>query len=156
MTIPHRPRGRMDFQHITISKLSIALRVMEYPWSSQVWRHGQVLTLYRSESCKRRLKGTVPGRPLGMVTQICPAYRRRYLYFSIASPVGPLAIILCTVMSVTPKSFELRHEKTNVFHIYENKDADQLRGSREADQRLCFRYIDKAIPLLSKSEISSL
>ena len=26
--------------------------------------------------------------------------------------------------------------------ICENKDADQLRGNREADQRLCFRYID--------------
>ena len=41
------------------------------------------------------------------------------------------------------------------FCIYENKDADQLRGSREADQRLCFRYTDTTIPLLSKSEISS-
>ena len=27
------------------------------------------------------------------------------------------------------------------FCIFENKDADQLRGDREADQRLCFRYI---------------
>ena len=42
------------------------------------------------------------------------------------------------------------------FCICENKDADQLRGNREADQRLCFRYMDSAIPLLSKSEISSL
>ena len=42
------------------------------------------------------------------------------------------------------------------FCIYENKDADQLPGNREADQRLCFRYIDSIIPLLSKSEISSL
>ena len=40
------------------------------------------------------------------------------------------------------------------FSICENKDADQLRGNREADQRLCFRYIDTTIPLLSKSEIS--
>ena len=40
--------------------------------------------------------------------------------------------------------------------ICENKDADQLRGNREADQRLCFRYIDNTIPLLSKYEISSL
>ena len=40
--------------------------------------------------------------------------------------------------------------------ICENKDADQLRGNREADQRLCFRYIDSTIPLLPKSEISSL
>ena len=42
------------------------------------------------------------------------------------------------------------------FCICENKDADQLRGNREADQRLCVRYIDSTIPLLSKSEISSL
>ena len=42
------------------------------------------------------------------------------------------------------------------FCIYENKDADQLRGDREADQRLCFRYIDSMIPLLSKSKIFSL
>ena len=39
--------------------------------------------------------------------------------------------------------------------ICENKDADQLRGNREADQRLCFRYSDSTIPLLSKSMISS-
>ena len=38
----------------------------------------------------------------------------------------------------------------------ENKDADQLRGNREADQRLCFRYSDSTIPFLLKSEISSL
>ena len=42
------------------------------------------------------------------------------------------------------------------FCICENKDADQLRGNSEADQRLCFRHMDSAIPLLSKSEISSL
>ena len=42
------------------------------------------------------------------------------------------------------------------FCICEKKDADQLRGDREADQRLCFRYIDSTIPPLSKSEISSL
>ena len=33
--------------------------------------------------------------------------------------------------------------------IGENKDADQLRGNREADQRLCFRCSD-TIPLLFK------
>ena len=43
-----------------------------------------------------------------------------------------------------------------VFSICENEDADQLRGNREADQRLCFRYTDSTIPLLPKSEISSL
>ena len=39
--------------------------------------------------------------------------------------------------------------------ICKNKDADQLRGNREADQRLCFRNSDSTIPLLLKSEISS-
>ena len=42
------------------------------------------------------------------------------------------------------------------FCICQNKDADQLRGNREADQLLCFRYLDSMTPLLSKSEISSL
>ena len=42
------------------------------------------------------------------------------------------------------------------FCICENKDADQLRGNRKADQRLCFCYIDSTIPLLPIYEISSL
>ena len=42
----------------------------------------------------------------------------------------------------------------------ENKDADQLRGNREADQRLCFRYTDSTfppllIPKLSRFYVSS-
>ena len=37
------------------------------------------------------------------------------------------------------------------FCICENKDPDH-----EADQGLCFRYTDSTIPLLPKSEISSL
>ena len=32
--------------------------------------------------------------------------------------------------------------------ICENKGADQLRGNREADQRLCFRYSDSTIDFL--------
>ena len=39
--------------------------------------------------------------------------------------------------------------------ICENKDADQLRGNREADQRLCFHYTESTLPPLTKSEISS-
>ena len=50
---------------------------------------------------------------------------------------------------------EPRYEKTG-FCVCENKDADQLRDYREADQRLCFRYIDSTIPLLIIYEISSL
>ena len=46
------------------------------------------------------------------------------------------------------------HEKTKIC-IGENKDADQLRGDREADQRLCFRYKDSTLPLLLKFQASS-
>ena len=42
------------------------------------------------------------------------------------------------------------------FCISQNEDADQLRGNRKADQRLCFRFIDTTIPVLSESKISSL
>ena len=42
-----------------------------------------------------------------------------------------------------------------VFCICENKGADQLRSYREAYLRLCFRFTDNTIPLLSKSEVSS-
>ena len=41
------------------------------------------------------------------------------------------------------------------FCICENKDADQLRGNRKADQRLCFRYTDSTIPLLPKSNFQA-
>ena len=51
--------------------------------------------------------------------------------------------------------FGPRHEKTNDMHM-ETKGADQLHSNCEADQRLCFRYTDSAIPLLSTSKISSL
>ena len=47
-------------------------------------------------------------------------------------------------------SYEQRHEKTD-FCICENKEADQLLGNREADQPLCFRYLDSTFPFLSKS-----
>ena len=42
------------------------------------------------------------------------------------------------------------------FCICENKDADQLCSNCEADQLLCFHFMDSTISLLSKSKISSL
>ena len=56
----------------------------------------------------------------------------------------------------TEQRYVSRVMRKSTFSICENKDADQLRGNREADQRLCFRQIASTIPLLSKSEISSL
>ena len=40
--------------------------------------------------------------------------------------------------------------------IGKNKGADQLRSNCEADQCLCFRYMDSTVPLPSKSKISRL
>ena len=66
-----------------------------------------------------------------------------------------------TMMIIVSTSFKWltylsRVVRKPAFCICENKDADQLHGNHEADQRLCFRYKDSTIPLLSKSEISSL
>ena len=45
-------------------------------------------------------------------------------------------------------------KKNPTICIGENKDADQLRGNREADQRLCFRHMDSTIPLLLINKVS--
>ena len=52
-----------------------------------------------------------------------------------------------TCASPTLTLSEPRHEKTSFLQM-RNKDTDQLRGNREAHQRLCFRYIDSTIALL--------
>ena len=59
------------------------------------------------------------------------------------------------VANMDAVTFAPRHEKTGFLHM-RNKAADQLRSNCAADQRLCFCYVDSAIPLLSLSEISSL
>ena len=46
--------------------------------------------------------------------------------------------------------------RKSAFCICENKGADKVRGNPVADQHPCIRYIDSTIPLLPKSEISSL
>ena len=69
------------------------------------------------------------------------------------------ACIVCIVLPILLQcllyhmSFDVRKP---VLCICENKDTDQLRGNREADQRLCFRCTDSTIPLLPTSKISSL
>ena len=42
------------------------------------------------------------------------------------------------------------------FCMHENKDADQQRGNRLAEQRLCFRYTGNKLPLVPTPDISSL
>ena len=89
------------------------------------------------------------------------------LYFLNPKFLGPghllllYSPVLCLTWSDTRRQAKWfihlnRVMRKPTFYICENKDADQLRGDREADQRLCFRYTDSTITLLSKSEISSL
>ena len=66
------------------------------------------------------------------------------LYMYIGIPTD------CLIAIQEEMSLDMRKP---AFCICKNNDADQL---READQRLCFRYIESTIPLLPKSEISSL
>ena len=56
--------------------------------------------------------------------------------------------------SISPKYYK-RHEKTIVLHMRKQRRRSAM-GNREADQRLCFCFIDSTISLLSKFEISSL
>ena len=65
--------------------------------------------------------------------------------------------MVCFIFSVTIVQLNMSHVmRQPALCICENKDADQLRGNREADQRLDFRYSDSTIPQLPKSEFSSL
>ena len=47
-------------------------------------------------------------------------------------------------------------ENKRFFCIWENKDADLLRCNCEADQRICFHYLDRTIHLLLTYKISSI
>ena len=75
-----------------------------------------------------------------------------HFYMVKLGVIRDIYIIVC--------AFSLKHMSRFVrkpaLCIRKNKDADQLRGNREADQHLCFLYIDSTIPLLSKSKISIL
>ena len=53
------------------------------------------------------------------------------------------------------EKYESRREKTGFLHIRKQRRRSAL-GNREADQRLCFSYIDSTIPIFPNYEISSL
>ena len=71
--------------------------------------------------------------------------KRQSVFLDISHKIQVLKTCYCMSRIVRKRDFCLG----------ENKGADQLRGNREADQRLCFRYTDSTISLLLKSEISS-
>ena len=67
----------------------------------------------------------------------------------------PLADDVGAIFVTGKSTYEPCYEKTRSC-IWENKGADQLRGNCEADQRLCFHYMDSTFPLVPKYKISSL
>ena len=70
------------------------------------------------------------------------------------SHISLLRLVRLCWHSITRNMSRLKKKPT--FGICEDKDTDQLGSNREADQRICFRYLDSPIPLLPKSKTSSL
>ena len=87
-------------------------------------------------------------------------YTSLYLSFQDINVLLVAMVCLCLVVGVQGGGkfivYLSRVVRKPEFCICENKDADQLRGNRKADQRLCFRYTDSKIALLPISKISSL
>ena len=83
-------------------------------------------------------------------------YRKSELSFKITpdSPKNESGLIQMITVGKSIRHMS-RIVRKRDFCLGENKGADQLRGNREADQRLCFRYTDSTISLLLKSGISS-
>ena len=88
------------------------------------------------------------------VVELCIVHKRSEL--SVKTDFPSEMLTNCYLAHQKESYHMSRVVRKPTFCICENKDADQLRGNREADQRPCFRYIDSTIPLVSKSEISSL
>ena len=88
----------------------------------------------------------------------CEIYMRAYVknYMKNTCELNREHCALCIEYSSIVGTEMGRVVRKPAFCICENKDADQLRGNREADQRLCFHHTDSTVPLLPKSEISSL
>ena len=87
------------------------------------------------------------------------AKSRFLMMLLIYKPPPPLVTFIH--VSISDQSVNLLYDMSRLvrkpaFYICKNKDADQLRGNREADHRLCFRYTDRTIPLLAKYKISCL
>ena len=97
----------------------------------------QILIIFTSHSCKILLSGLLCSRVLEMMQ----------LNEIEESEEGEATDLVS--YSKDPEYNDMTFVMRNpACCIYENKDADQLRGNREADQRLCFRYLDSTIPLL--------
>ena len=95
------------------------------------------------------------GRPLHVHTFSRFALVQSWVIFILKRKVSFLFRIFWHFVMQLYVNYLSRVMRKPDFCICENKDANQLRGNREADQRLCFRYTDSTIPLLPKYKMSS-
>ena len=90
-----------------------------------------------------------------MFPTLSPSDDASHCAISVVSLSGSVSFLETKSLELSVRHLSLCVRKPTIC-LCENKDADQLRGNREADQRLCFRYTDSTVPLLLKSKISSL
>ena len=122
-------------------------------------------TKTESKSCCQNTGGKLcclcENRPLCLIIALSLANFHIYMFillnFSLSFVHGANKLFLSinTLRLRVASVYLSRIVRKPALCICENKDADQLRGNREADQRLCCRYLDSTIPLLPKSEIVS-
>ena len=90
-------------------------------------------------------------RPLSTVQLLCLCFRLCMLFVFLCG--SSFSFKLLSVAQHLNENKLSRIVRKPDFCLGENKGADQLRGNREADQRLCFRYMDSTVALLPSSEI---
>ena len=127
----------------------------------EVWANRKCV--YRSKFRKRNnciLTHNKEKDCLDIQFEYCPVLvddiKVRFCSKAVGSLFHTFSQVLRFRMLLKPGNNMSRVVRKPAFCTCENKDADQLRGNREADQRLCFRHTDSTIPLLPKSKISSL
>ena len=85
------------------------------------------------------------------IPRLNPRVEVTFQLFNHHSAVTGVMATTITMITLTYMSLCVRKP---TICMGENKDADQLRGNREADQRLCFRYTDSTFPPLLISKFS--
>ena len=125
------------------------------------WKSNFLNQIHNNGHQMRQYKGSETKHPtFHLLCTCCGHVIPRNIFGQIF--VGPEAIAIYLRVSNwkqrenTNYSSLSRVVRKPAFCIWENKDADQLRGNRAADQRLCFRFIDSTIPFIPKYENSSL
>ena len=93
------------------------------------------------------------GMNLGALSSAAPERRAEFAGLMLRSMIN--GNIACFMTACIAGTLSRVMRKPDFYILCKNKDVNQLRSNCAADQRLCFRFIDSTISLLSKFEISS-